>query len=245
MTAQLEREAVKLVQCATTAGASLRLFGGVAIQLLVPDRPLPRVPTGDIDCAGLSRELRLVLPVFQSLGYVENLAVRRLFGRHRRVFHRNSEAVKVDLCLDVLLFSRALDLRKNLQARPLTLSVADLLLSKLQPRQITDNDVADVLSLLARFLPGSTESDAEFNLSWFLEPCGRDWGLFTLVVDNLAEVLTAASLLGSADRKMVESSVRLMSRELDIYPKSVRWRLRAALGKRMAYWNEVIVEKPQ
>ncbi len=125
------------------------------------------------------------------------------------------------------------------------MSVADLLLSKLQPRQITDNDVADVLSLLARFLPGSTESDAEFNLSWFLEPCGRDWGLFTLVVDNLAEVLTAASLLGSADRKMVESSVRLMSRELDIYPKSVRWRLRAALGKRMAYWNEVIVEKPQ
>jgi len=245
VSADLQQEAIDLVRSADAAGMTLRLFGGVAVQFLVRSPLLKRTPPGDIDCVGLSSELPALLHFFSARGYQENGDVCRLFGTYRRAFERAKSHLRVDLSLNVLLFARSIDLRPRLKSRPVTLSVADLLLSKLQPKEIADKDVADVINLLGTFAPANQENDVEFNLRWFLDACSRDWGLFQLVHDNLCTVLGVMEQVSSPTRERIESMIRLILDELAKRPKSIGWKLRALLGKHLDYWNEVTVEDPR
>ncbi|HEY3571520.1 MAG TPA: hypothetical protein VGP73_26580 [Thermoanaerobaculia bacterium] len=238
----LREEALELIKASAEAGATLRLFGGVAVQMLVESPPLARIPPGDIDCAGLSGELPILLEVFTSRGYVEDVEVRRLFGTTRRIFEEPQRHIKLDLCLDILSFARPIDFRQRLGVRPFTLTVADLLLSKLQPRKITEKDLVDAVNLLLTFGPGGQETGSEFNLHWFTEMCGKDWGLFQLVSENFEQVFSISEILTNENRRKVESSVAQIRKRLQEHPKSLRWRLRNAVGKRVQYWNEVTEE---
>jgi hypothetical protein len=241
----LQREAIDLVRDAEAAGLTLRLFGGTAVQILVRSPLLTRPMPGDIDCVGLSSELPALLCFFSSRGYQENDAVCRLFGTHRRAFEHSTSHVRVDLSLNVLLFARSIDLRRRLASRPVTLSVADLLLSKLQPKEIADKDVVDVINLLGTFTPAGQEGDGRFNLRWFADACSRDWGLFQLVHENLETVRCATAQVSSPAREKVASGIAIMLDELTKFPKSIWWTLRALLGKRLDYWNDVAVEYPE
>jgi hypothetical protein len=235
----LREEALELIKASDEAGATLRLFGGVAVQMLVASPSLARVSPGDIDCAGLSGEIPILLEVFASRGYVEDLEVRRLFGTTRRIFEEPQRHIKLDLCLDVLLFARPIDFRQRLGVRPFTLTVADLLLSKLQPRKITQKDLIDTVNLLVAFRPGEQETASEFNLHWFIEMCNKDWGLFQLVSENLEQIFSVSESLPDEERKVVDSSVTLILKRLREEPKTLLWKLRNAAGKRVQYWNEV------
>lgn len=235
----LQEESLELIRGAAQVGATLRLFGGLAVQLLVTRPALARVSPCDIDFVGLSCELPELLGVFRKFGYVEDLEVRRLFGSTRRIFQEPQKQIKIDLCLDVLLFARPIDVRQRLEVRPFTLSVADLLLSKLQPRKITQKDLVDVCNLLFTFLPGRDETAAEFNLEWLVGSCSIDWCLYKLVIDNLSESLSFGETLPPHKEEELKSRVRLLEDRLRKQPKSLRWKLRSFVGEHLQYWNEV------
>lgn len=235
----LVNDGISLVETAKADGITLRLFGGVAVNILVAGQCRDLRRPGDIDCVGRSSDLPNLLSIFAALGYQEDLHIRRLFGKYRRVFTHATNDAKVDLCLDMLIFSRPIDVRPRLTSRPLTLSVADLLLSKLQAREFSDKDVADVLNLLSVFEPGGSETATEFCLQWCLQACARDWGLYRLVRDNLREILQAADNLLPLPRRKVTSAAEVMMMEIENFPKTVAWKLRSIVGERITYWNQV------
>ena len=245
MTQQLEEEAIRLVRSATDRGATLRLFGGTALKRLIKKELLHRPEAADIDCVGLKRQLPVLLELFSENDYVEDLEIRRLFGLRRRVFLNASKRITVDLCLDILFFARPIDVRKRLEIRSETLSVSDLLLSKLQPKQFTQKDKTDVVNLLNTFRPGRDEDDGEFDIEQFVLPCTRDWGLFRLVQDNLRTVCDFKMQLDHDHRQRIGARIQSLLDSLRDSPKSLRWKYRSMIGERARYWNEVANEPSQ
>ena len=69
--------------------------------------------------------------------------------------------------------------------------------------------------------------------------CAADWGLHTTVTDNLA---ACAGLLGElvatpADRDRIAARIGQLSQALDDAPKSMGWKARARVGRRMRWYE--------
>ena len=184
------------------------------------------------------------------LGYGASTGFNALNGAERMLFH-DPGGRRVDVFIDTLRMCHELPFRQRLTAWPLTLSPADLLLSKLQIVEFTDRDAQDVLALLADH--PLSEADGEgIDVRRIREVCATDWGWWRTVDDNLAGLITRwemASATGGAGAGAAdagaptEASSRALERARDLQarlaaaPKSVGWRLRAVVGPRLRWYD--------
>jgi hypothetical protein len=70
---------------------------------------------------------------------------------------------------------------------------------------------------------------------------GNDWGLHTTAGDFLADVEARAGALGlndAAASRVTTAAVRLRT-AMDEAPKSLRWRARERVGRRMKWYRDV------
>lgn len=241
MSRDIVEQALDMVRKVDARGALMRLFGGAAVSYLVRAPILERHPPRDLDFVCLSKHILVVRDVLISSGYQEDLPVTRLFGSERRRFRHQSTGLAIDLCLDRLRFSRVIDLRGRLHIRPVCIPVADLLLAKMQAREFTTIDLIDVVNLLAEFEPSDVEADKAFDAERVAFACSRDWGLYQLVLDNSVAVedLVLKDPRCAVRRAELLVRVAAMRRGLSAHAKSASWRVRAWVGKRMRYWDEV------
>jgi len=237
-------EAERLVSAAEAQGAHLRLFGGAAVAFLVQRPLVHRHAPRDLDFVCLSSDVVTVRDVIRAAGYDEDLGVARLFGTERRRFRHDSTGLVVDLCLDQFRFARAIDLRSRLHLRSLCVPVSDLLLSKLQPREVTTIDVIDAVNLLAAFKLAATESEDAYDAGRVASVCSRDWGLSRLVVGNLTIVERFAADDPRCDSRRLDllGGIAALVQAVRLHPKTPAWHIRSAFGSRFRYWDEVSEE---
>ncbi|OLT19459.1 hypothetical protein BJF78_10825 [Pseudonocardia sp. CNS-139] len=68
--------------------------------------------------------------------------------------------------------------------------------------------------------------------------CGRDWGWYTTVTDNLPRVLALAEeLLPRPAAARVAERITSVTDVLAACPKPLRWRARAKVGRRMPWYE--------
>ncbi|HEY6427568.1 MAG TPA: hypothetical protein VIX84_10065, partial [Acidimicrobiales bacterium] len=132
-----------------------------------------------------------------------------------------------------------LDLGARLEAEAETLPAAELMLTKLQIAEVNRKDLSDTAMLLWDHEPGGSDGPGRLNVSWMADVCGADWGLYTTVTDNLAG---CADLLGqlvetSGDRARIAGRVDAVIRALGEAPKTVSWRMRARVGRRVRWYQ--------
>lgn len=238
-------EARRIIAAAAEAGVTIRAVGGVGVALIAPTagRLEPARAYHDIDLAAPAGT-SAITRVMTELAYEPARTFNALNGSERLLFH-DPGGRRVDIFIDTLRMCQELAFRERLghAAWPLTLPPADLLLSKLQIVEQTDRDAQDVLALLADH--DLSESDAEgIDLGRIREVCGNDWGWWRTVDDNLARLVarwiepaevTERAPVGA--RSTALDRARALREVLAACPKSIAWRIRAAVGPRIRWYE--------
>lgn len=231
-----------LVATAAASAIPVRLLGGVAIWIRSGDAA--RAALGrdypDIDVLAHKRQSRDLRRVLESSGFRPERVFNATHGARRLLYHFPNENSHVDVFLDIFEMSHTLDLGSRLETEPETLPAADLLLTKLQIAEINRKDLSDVAMLLWDHEPAAGDGPGQVSMTRLAKVCGDDWGLYTTVTDNLSRAtpLLAELPLAGADRARVAGRIEAIGRALEAAPKTMGWRMRAKVGRRVR-WYEV------
>ena len=232
------QEASRIHAGAHKGGLTLRVTGGVAVAMRCPSSLLPPLARtyGDIDLVAPLKESRKLIDLFAALGYQPDIAFNALHGARRLFFWDPVNSRQVDVFLDVFEMCHKLDLTARLRLQGETISLADLLLSKLQVVETNDKDLKDILALLVDHPLSHDESGV--NVSYISALAATDWGLWrtTTMITERAEHYSQ-SLEGFTQRDRVHNQVAQLLQALERVTKSTRWKLRARLGDRVRWYE--------
>jgi hypothetical protein len=235
-------ESQRLIEAGAERGVVLRLLGGVAVRLRCPHathRSLTRT-YADLDFVTPKKQSRAVRDLLTTAGYVADRRFNALHGERRLLLNDEARGRQVDIFLSTFEMCQKLPLEKRLTQHPYTLSPADLLLTKLQIVQLNAKDLQDILALLLDFPPvaHSAHPGDELDVATIAELCARDWAWYTSVNDSLDQAATAAQgLLGADEVGTVVQRIATLKQQLADAPKSLQWRSRALVGRRMAWYE--------
>jgi hypothetical protein len=249
-------EALRIVGLADARGLQVRLMGGMAVRAHAPEwtHRTRRVEV-DLDFATRSRDRTEFYRLLEAEGYTPDRQHNALFGQKQAYFVDLPRRRPVDVLVDRLEMCHRIEFGDRLSASRPTLPLAELLLSKLQVVKINRKDVLDALVLLAEHPLGHDDGDVDsdtgigkINVQRILGHTSNDWGWWRTVTDNLGKLqafidtdLTPSDLdvgLGRAVRFEPADQVARLRAAIDQAPKSTKWKLRARVGDRVAWYAE-------
>jgi hypothetical protein len=235
------REAERIITESERQGILLRLVGGLAIYLTSPkaaEHPRLKRSYADLDVVGLQTSVRKIKELFIGLGYQPDQRFNALHGSSRLIFYDLSHHRHVDVFLDYFRMCHTLDLRQRLLAGRLTIPLVDLLVTKLQVRQLNAKDVQDILAILLDHELSNEEQENRIDLSYLCKLTSCDWGLYTSVSDSLRQVCeTMSDFLQGEDQRQVLEKIGDILQAMQNVPKSTRWKLRAIIGRRVEWFD--------
>ncbi len=238
--ADLPEEARRLTDAANARGIAIRLMGGVAVFLRCPSArtsPLKR-EYGDLDFAGLGRQRQDIEQLFADLGYAPDREINVIYGRERLIFFDVAHQRQVDIILDSLRMCHVIELGSRLSLEPATLTLADLLLSKLQVVETTNKDFQDLAALLVdhALKPGPGDW---IDIDRIRSLCSDDWGLWRTVTQVASSLPHAADSWGQplgGPFALADQTATLID-AIAGTPKSLRWKRRALIGDRVRWYE--------
>lgn len=231
--------ATAVVRAARDRGADVRLLGGIGVALRCQsaqaDGPLVR-SYSDIDLVTTREATQALSRVVEDLRFAPEPRFNSLHGRSRMMFD-SSDGIHLDVFVDRFVMCHSLDLRSRLGLHSMTVSLADLLLTKLQVAELNAKDVTDAAALLLDH--DLTRDEKGINVEYVTTVLCRDWGWWRTVSDNL-DVLPShvRDRLPAAAAAQVSARARELLSALEAAPKSLRWKARAKAGDRLAWRDE-------
>jgi hypothetical protein len=238
--ADVEIEALQVVEAARVEGFPVRILGGVAIGILAR-QPLPerlRRTYADIDLAVGRADGGRTRAMLPALGYEADRSFNSLHGSRRLLFYDTINGRRMDVFVGAFKMCHELDLSARLDVVPNTLSPADLLLTKLQIVELNQKDLIDVVTLLHVCAIGDRPRVDTIDLPRLEFVTGGDWGWHTTIIDNLERVSAGAvELLAEDDAAVVRSRVEQIRQAIRLAPKSLSWKVRARVGRRMQWYE--------
>ena len=147
----------------------------------------------------------------------------------------------VDVFLDVMRMDHDVDVRGRLDLDDYAISPVDTLLSKAQIGTINRKDVHDIIALFKDLPLREIDDDLSICVRYIAEACAYDWGLFIDVTTNLQIVLDWLGDYGLSEQETarVYGRVTAVAEAIEDEEKPLSWRLRARVGKRVA-WRQVV-----
>jgi len=231
-------EGRRVVEAATELAVPLRLLGGVAVALRCPSSqvaPLKR-EYADIDCAVRGDGRDATAEFLTSLGYEPDREFNTLHGQRRLYFRDRSNDRHLDVFVEEANLCHRIPLGKRIGVDPMTLSLADLTVLKLQVMETNEKDYIDICSLFADH--ELSEDESGINVSYITSLAASDWGLWRtmgLVAERSERF--ALDLAGFPGSDRVAERLQGLRSELDAVPKSRRWKLRARVGERVRWYE--------
>ena len=125
---------------------------------------------------------------------------------------------KASLCLDRLLL------------------LAELLLTKLQIIELNPKDAYDGCALLSELQLG-TSPQHQATRQRIAQICGNDWGMWRTLTLNLERCVTYARTHDETLATSVAQQVTALTTFLDQTPKTLTFKMRAAVGDRVRWYE--------
>ena len=246
-------EGHRLVDAARSEGLTLRLLGGLAVREHCRTHELCERDYSDLDMVAHRKQVRPLVALFARFGYQENFDVATATANSELQFVRpcahgagpGSAPAHPDDHIDVFLDTFRMDhditLARRLEIEPYTISLSDLLLTKLQIFRLEEKDVRDIVTLLGDVSVGEEDAPGVINGRYIGKLCADDWGLFYDAAINLQRVDDRATTFEVSEVQVarVRNGVMRLIAAIHDAPKSVRWRLRARVGTRKIWHNEL------
>jgi hypothetical protein len=231
-------EGTRIAEAAAERGLPLRLLGGVAVAILCPSSRKPPLQReyGDIDLATTGSAKKDATKLMESLGYVGDREFNMLHGHRRLFFWDEVNERQVDVFVDEANLCHRVELKRRIEVRPLTLSLADLTVLKLQIVETNEKDYLDICALFADH--ELSENESGINAAYIANLAASDWGLWrTLGMVAERSGGFARGLSGFDAGERVAERLRQLQKELDSVPKTRGWKLRSRVGDRKRWYE--------
>jgi hypothetical protein len=218
----------------------------------------------DIDLVGLSVQNRELHEVFTRLGYAENQMVAQATGAgqlqyvKKEVLRASGGAYRIgvsepggdgpaplvdhiDLFMDVMRMDHDLDVRDRLLVDEYAISPVDAFIGKIQIGQLNAKDAHDVIALVKDVPLREVDDDSSLCLPYLAETCADDWGLYQDISANIDVVLAMLDDfdLTTEEAARVYGRLTAIREAIENEEKTVRWKLRARVGRRVAWRREI------
>ena len=241
-------EALSLVHEASESGINLRILGSIAYRLQCPQHlhlfgEMQRVLT-DVDFAAEKKQNQQIREFFLKRGYVPDEGVYMASEGSRHIYLHPETNLNVDVFSDELFFCHRIPFVGRLSLDSPTICTTDLLLEKMQIVEINLKDFKDTIVLLLEHALGTTGSNEEkaIDTDYIVDLMSSDWGFFYTFTTNLKRVkdyLGEFNTLTESNKDVIRSRIDELINMIDASPKSIKWKLRAAIGTKRIWYQEV------
>lgn len=229
--------AVEVINKANQKNVILRLIGGAAIAYLAPNgsQLFPR-NYKDADYFGLSSQRKEITSLLESLGMEANKRFNALHGYNRLMFYDPVLGSTIDVFLDEFKMCHKLILKDRLKMYYPTIPPSDLLLTKMQIINLTENDKKDIAGLLYDFNIGDKDENKTIDANYIADILSDDWGFYktyTINHDRMIEFLQNTRYSSQILPKL--NKIREI---IENHPKSLKWKMRARVGEKVKWYEE-------
>lgn len=239
-------EAQRLVGKANADGITLRVMGATAIKMHCARfsgllESMAR-EISDIDFMALSADKDRIMQFLPKMGYQfdrRRLMIMRYFNRY--IFDDPENKRVADIFFDQLEMCHTIDFGDRLKVDYPTISLADLLLEKLQIVKITEKDIKDCIVLLREHDVSGGDHES-INSVYISDLLSKDWGFHytsNLNLTKITEHLKQYDALQESDRADVTLKIGLLQEQIDKAPKSMGWKMRSRIGTRQQWYRDV------
>lgn len=246
---ELVDEAKRLVEEARKKKLILRVVGGAGIAIHCRKFwHLGGRLIGDVDFIGHSKQRKKLKQLLLTLDYEQPRYYRVLAGglggaAMDRFILASARWVgfDIDVFFNKIVMCHTIKLKKRLEIDYPTISLADLLLQKLQVVDLTEKDLNDAAILLREHKVGKGD-DETVNIDYIANLLANDWGFWYTITTNLnrlEEMLGHFPVLMVEDRAVIKRRIDQLLKRLEEEPKSLKWKLRARVGTRRPWYRQV------
>jgi hypothetical protein len=237
-------EAIRIQVEAEKEGLRLRLLGALAFRYQCPKNSshfeaLERRIT-DIDFAASTRKRDQMLDFFKKQGYRVDEDALVIGGGYRYIFENPRKQKHIDVFFDQLEMCHTVLFKGRLDIDSCTISLADLLLEKMQIVEISRKDFKDTAILLLEHEIGQDETT--INMGYIERIMSNDWGFFHTFTTNLGKLKDALAQFDNFDGKEKEIILQRIDEILarvNNSEKSLKWKARARIGTKMRWYRQV------
>ena len=233
----------RLVDAANENSILMRALGGLAVRVRSGDfKKFFAREYRDLDFVVTDNDRKKIEPFFQQMGYESNQRFNVLNGTKRQIYLDPNSERHVDIFVGNFEMCHKLPMNDRLHLDPVTVPLAELLLSKAQIVELNQKDALDIASLLL-FNETGSDDNGRINLNHIAKLCGQDWGLYKTTSINLKrveDVVRDEKLnLTEAERGLILKRISDIQRTLESMPKSLAWQMRDKVGTRVRWYEEV------
>lgn len=235
-------EGRRVLTAARDAGLTIRLLGGVAVN--VRSSGLPPALTReykDLDFATAKKSAGDLQRLLREIGYEPHVGFNAMNGKERLLFYDNPNGRQVDVFVSSFRMCHEIPLEKRLPIDDDTVPLAELLLTKLQIIELNEKDARDIVQLLSCMPISPAGAGLAIDADRFAAVLGADWGWWRTVtgnLDRLPALLAERPHLAQPGMPFdpAEQSVRL--RQLaETAPKGMKWKMRAGIGDKVRWYE--------
>lgn len=241
----MRAEGARIVAEGAKRDLHLRLLGAIAFQAHCPKfkyftARLNRF-LSDVDFAAYFSESSRINAMMRELGYEDQPMITALWGHRRTIWDNKSTGLHVDIFLDKLEMNHDIEFQNRLDIDPLTISLPDMLLEKMQIVHLEEKDTVDTTMLLREHEVGKSDPET-IDAGYIAKLLADDWGFYYTFTTNLKKVgdkLATYQELTKEDRDDVTGKIEKLQKIIDNQPKSMRWKLRARVGPTKKWYRDV------
>lgn len=246
-------EALRLVKDAETRGIQLRILGSIAYRLQCPKnlhlfQDMARVLT-DVDFAGLKSQNQEVREFFLSEGYKPDEGAYMASEGARHIYLHPETNLNVDVFANELYFCHRIPFEGRLDIDFPTISTTDLLLEKMQIVEINLKDFKDTLVLMLEHPLGSAaDGNKHIDVRYICDMMAHDWGFYHTFTSNLrrvADYISEFPSITAEEGDTIRGRIGDLLEAIEAAPKSMKWKLRAKIGTRKIWYQEVTEKSAQ
>jgi Uncharacterised nucleotidyltransferase len=234
-------EAQRVVAGAAVQNLTVRVLGGVAVQLHAGGGVHPGLarPYRDIDLVTTRKDGRAVAWALAELGYKPNERFNAMNGATRLVFYDVEHERQVDVFVEEFRMCHAIPIADRLHVDEPTVPLAELLLTKLQIVHLNEKDLRDIWAIVYEH-DLADHDDGAVNEAQVAKLLAADWGLWRTCRQTIEEArgrLREASL-PEDDAMLIDERLGRLWERVEGEPKGLRWKSRAKLGERSRWYEE-------
>jgi hypothetical protein len=240
-------EALRIVDEAEAEGIRLRILGSLAYRIhceanLDLFAKMERALT-DIDFAAEKRQSRQIKQFLTASGYVEDERMTVSTEGNRYYFEHPETQLGVDVFMNELFFCHRIPFEGRLDLDRPTITTTDLLLEKMQIVELNLKDITDTMVLVLEHPIASSGEDREqIDGGYIADLLHDDWGFYYTVTTNLDKVgrfVPDNAALDAEQAGVIRSRLQEISRMIEDAPKSRKWRIRAKVGPKRQWYQDV------
>jgi hypothetical protein len=241
---QLEDEMYRLIAEAQKQDIFLRVLGGLAIKIHSSSANLRALERKypDIDFVTNKKGAKKLTDFLPEMGYTPNKTFNTLSGDRRQLWYDETQGRQIDVFIGNFTMCHTLPLADRLDVEPLTIPLAELFLSKAQIVELNRKDILDLLALLLDHEAGTGDEET-INVNLIADLCAKDWGLYTTIsmtLQKLHEFLDEGNIeLDETQAQTIKRRLDAIQKAMDAAPKNLNWKMRARVGTRVRWYEEV------